>query len=73
MVLKLRHKKKYFKFSYLTIQTMLISVKMFKQLCTWLKNENKAKTRKTRLKQNILQIKCALIFSAIKELEILKQ
>lgn len=46
---------------------------MFKQLCTWLKNENKAKTRKTRLKQNILQIKCAVIFSAIKELEILKQ
>lgn len=52
---------------------MLISVKMFKQLCTWLKNENKAKTWKTRFKQNILQIKCALIFSAIKELEILKQ
>lgn len=68
MVLKLRHQKKYFKFSYLTIQAMLISVKMFKQLCTWLQNENKAKTQKTRLKQYILQIKCALIFSAIKEL-----
>lgn len=52
---------------------MLISVKMFKQSRKWLQNEKKAKTWKTRLKQNILQIKCALIFSAIKELEIVKQ
>lgn len=52
LVLTLRHHKKYFKFRYLTIRTMLVSDKKFKQLSTLLQNENIAKTWKTRLKQN---------------------